>query len=312
VSARNVLDAGAGGERGAGGTGATAASLPAHHRAAPAPPNTTNFLLSDHSFDEPGVRVIAARTADGAEAQVALTVDAWQAPRPVRAAGAEHHPAARRRHGLAAHRTAARIVSRGMRDGKARSLLAMDTMPVTGQVMTMALNAVVTDSAPGMSAYVTGQKGNNNQTGVFPDNTPDAFDNPRVEYLGALLRRTRGGGLQRGHRDQRRRDRCDARRQRHSHGEPERRAAIAAQFFDERDRHAVSCSWGVAARHFVPAAGAGQASGAKAPRCGSEFVAAGYHEIATRRRCSICSVRAAPARAARCPPGCSASSTRST
>ena len=43
-----------------------------------------------------------------------------------------------------------------------------------------------------MAAYVTGQKGNNNQQGVFPDNTPDAFDNPRIEYIGELLRRVRG------------------------------------------------------------------------------------------------------------------------
>ena len=62
----------------------------------------------------------------------------------------------------------------------------MDTMEITGQVMTSSLNATITDSAPGMSAYVTGNKANNNQVGVYPDNTPDAFDNPRVEYFGEL------------------------------------------------------------------------------------------------------------------------------
>ncbi len=71
----------------------------------------------------------------------------------------------------------------------------MDTLEVTGQVMTSSLNAAITDSAPGMSAYSTGQKDNNNQEGVFPDNTADVFDNPRVEYLGELLRRTRGRGF---------------------------------------------------------------------------------------------------------------------
>ena len=36
----------------------------------------------------------------------------------------------------AAHRTAARIVSRGLHNGKAAGRLAMDTMDVTGMVMT--------------------------------------------------------------------------------------------------------------------------------------------------------------------------------
>src|SRR5919198_4067360 len=49
VSARNILDPGVGGERGAGGTGATASTIPAMHRAVTAPPNTTNFLLRDFS-----------------------------------------------------------------------------------------------------------------------------------------------------------------------------------------------------------------------------------------------------------------------
>ena len=52
----------------------------------------------------------------------------------------------------AAHRTAARIVSRGVVNGKAKGRLATDTMPVTGQVMTFSLNSVITDSSPGMAA----------------------------------------------------------------------------------------------------------------------------------------------------------------
>ncbi len=61
-----------------------------------------------------------------------------------------------------------------------------------------------------MSSYVTGHKAANNMAGVYPDNTWPArgrgdqetprdglglFDNPRTEYLGALLRRTRGPGF---------------------------------------------------------------------------------------------------------------------
>lgn len=95
----------------------------------------------------------------------------------------------------AAHRTAARIMSQGYAQGKAKSRLAMDTFPYTGMVMTASLNSIVTDSAPGMSNYVTGNKANNNQEGVFPDDTVDPFDNPRVEYLSEYLHRTQGKSL---------------------------------------------------------------------------------------------------------------------
>ncbi len=95
----------------------------------------------------------------------------------------------------AAHRTAARIMAKGYAQGHARGLLAMDTFPYTGQVMTASLNSIVTDSAPGMGNYVNGNKANNNMEGVFPDDTRDAFDNPRVEYLAEYLHRTQGTAL---------------------------------------------------------------------------------------------------------------------
>mgnify|MGYP000982245729 CR=1 FL=1 len=82
----------------------------------------------------------------------------------------------------AAQRTAARIVAQGYAQGKSKSVLAMDTFPISGQIKTASLNSLVTDSAPGMSAYVLGNKNNNNEEGVFPDDTIDPFDNPRIEY----------------------------------------------------------------------------------------------------------------------------------
>jgi alkaline phosphatase len=78
------------------------------------------------------------------------------------------------------HRTAARIMQYGVAQGKAKGLLAMDTFPVTASIMTASLNSIITDSAPGMQNYVTGNKSNNNQEGVFPDDTTANFDNPRV------------------------------------------------------------------------------------------------------------------------------------
>lgn len=95
----------------------------------------------------------------------------------------------------ASHRTAARIVAKGYLQGVAQERLAMDTFPVTAMVMTASLNSIVTDSAPGMSNYVNGNKAANNQEGVWPDDTVAAFDNPRIEYLSEYLHRTKGTAL---------------------------------------------------------------------------------------------------------------------
>jgi alkaline phosphatase len=95
----------------------------------------------------------------------------------------------------AAHRTAARIVRNGYAQGKSIAPLAMDTFPATALVKTASLNSVITDSAPGMTSYVSGNKNNNNEEGVFPDDTIDPFDNPRVEYLSEYLHRTQGKAL---------------------------------------------------------------------------------------------------------------------
>ena len=94
----------------------------------------------------------------------------------------------------ASQRTAARIVH-GYAQGKALQPLAMDSFTATGLVKTASLNSIVTDSSPGMTAYVSGNKNNNNEEGVFPDDTLDAFDNPRVEYLSEYLHRTQGKQL---------------------------------------------------------------------------------------------------------------------
>ncbi len=93
------------------------------------------------------------------------------------------------------HRTAARIMGKGVQMGKAVDKLAMDKFPVTGMVETSSLNSIVTDSAPGASCYSTGNKGNNNQLNVFPDDTTTTFDNPRVETIGEYLARTGGKSL---------------------------------------------------------------------------------------------------------------------
>jgi alkaline phosphatase len=99
-----------------------------------------------------------------------------------------------------AHRTAARIMKNGVTLGKANASLSMDSFPFTGIVTTHSLNSIVTDSSPGASCYATGNKANNNQHGVFPDDTAgnnavENGDNPRVESIGEYLHRTRGCSL---------------------------------------------------------------------------------------------------------------------
>lgn len=94
-----------------------------------------------------------------------------------------------------AHRTAARIMSRGISQGKANAPLAMDTFPFTAIVNTPSLNSICSDSSPGAHCYATGNKANNNQHGVFPDDTLDNGDNPRIESIGEYLHRTEGRSL---------------------------------------------------------------------------------------------------------------------
>lgn len=272
VTARNVLAAGREGERGAGGTG-TDASVLTSRAAGLAPRNSTNFLIRDYAAIA-GTLTIDAQTADGARATSRLTVERWQ----TRPAG----PVARNIIFLlgdgmgAAHRTAARLMSRGIHNGRAKGRLAMDTLDVTGLVMTASLNSAITDSSPGMAAYSTGQKNSNNQSGVFPDNTPDPFDNPRIEYIGEFLRRTRGPGFNVGLVTTA--DLTDSTPAANAVHTADRFAGegIASRYFDERQTNGVTVLLGGGARYFMPKGEGGERSDSR--RLAEEFVRAGYVE----------------------------------
>ena len=256
-----------------------------------APPNSRNFLLRNYSVSRPGPLRIEARTPDGGSASVGLTVEAWQ--------GRRSGPRAKNIIFLlgdgmgAAHRTAARIVSKGVRDGKAMGRLSMDTLEVTGMVMTSSLNAIITDSSPGMAAYSTGQKNNNNQEGVFPDNTAGAFDNPRIEYIGELLRRTRGPGFNVGIVTTA--DVTDSTPGANAAHTSDRYAGagIAAQFFDERGRNGIAVLLGGGSRHFMPKSGGGSRPDDR--RLAEEFAQAGYSRVSNGREVqALLSAPAAP------------------
>jgi alkaline phosphatase len=94
-----------------------------------------------------------------------------------------------------AHRTAARLVRHGVSAGDPDGYLAMDSFPATGMITTHSLNSVVTDSAPGMAGYVSGNHVQNGQEGVFPANVINPFFAPRIEYLSEYLHRTQGKAL---------------------------------------------------------------------------------------------------------------------
>ncbi|WP_377295491.1 alkaline phosphatase [Rhizobium sp. SGZ-381] len=89
-----------------------------------------------------------------------------------------------------AHRTAARIMSKGMTEGKANGRLAMDDVPPVAFIGTSSTHAIATDSANTMSAYMTGHKSRVNALGVYADRTPASLDDPKVETIAEALRRT--------------------------------------------------------------------------------------------------------------------------
>lgn len=174
------------------------------HTAAPPLNGGTAFLSHAWSFPNAGRHTLRATADNAVPREVSFEIVAWRG----NGAGVRNVILLIGDGMGIAQRTAARIVSRGLTEGKYRNgMLEMDEMPATGFVTTSSLSAMVTDSAPGASCYATGNKGANNEEGVFPDNTdndalkrtdPESerfFDNPRIENISEYLHRTRGLNL---------------------------------------------------------------------------------------------------------------------
>lgn len=87
------------------------------------------------------------------------------------------------------HRTAARLLSKGIAEGRSLGKLAIDDMPHMAMVATAGSDSIVTDSANAASAYATGHKSAVNAMGVYADRTRDPFDDPRVETIASLVKR---------------------------------------------------------------------------------------------------------------------------
>src|SRR5262249_61109981 len=88
-----------------------------------------------------------------------------------------------------ANRTAARILSRGIKEGKYYGALSFDDMPHMALVGTSGVDSIITDSANSMSAYATGHKSSVNALGVYVARNKDNLAHPRVETLTELVKR---------------------------------------------------------------------------------------------------------------------------
>jgi alkaline phosphatase len=91
-----------------------------------------------------------------------------------------------------AHRVAARLLSKGIAEGKSLGKLAIDDMPHMALVATAGSDSIITDSANAASAYATGHKTAVNAMGVYADRTASPFDDPRVETITSLAKRRLG------------------------------------------------------------------------------------------------------------------------
>lgn len=160
----------------------------------PASPLLFGASARNLSFDQPGIyEVVASVEVDGLARTIANRYDVAPAPNP-RAPGAARRVVFFLADGTGLPmRTAARLLSKGVFEGRARDRLAMEKMAVHGVSMTAALDTIVTDSAPGMASLVSGMKQANNALNVSPDNTPEnGLDNPRIETVFEYMKRVHG------------------------------------------------------------------------------------------------------------------------
>ena len=91
-----------------------------------------------------------------------------------------------------AHRTAARMLSKGIVEGKYNGDLAIDDMSNMALVSTSGSDSIVTDSANSMSAYTTGHKSCVNALGVYCARNKNSLDHPKVETIAEIVKRARG------------------------------------------------------------------------------------------------------------------------
>lgn len=87
------------------------------------------------------------------------------------------------------HRTAARILSQGIEDGKYKGRLAMDAMPYMALLTTQGTDSIITDSANAAHAYTTGHKSCVNALGVYCSRAANSLAHPKVETITEIAKR---------------------------------------------------------------------------------------------------------------------------
>ena len=92
-----------------------------------------------------------------------------------------------------AHRTAARILSKGWEQGLYGGELAIDDMPNMALISTSGTDSIVTDSANSASAYTTGHKSCVNALGIYCAKNALTLDHPKVETISEVIKRKRSG-----------------------------------------------------------------------------------------------------------------------
>ena len=214
-------------------------------------PGYGGFNLRAFSLDEPGRHTVSATVTDAtgsASASANLLVETL---RGQDADGKVRNVIIMLGDGMGvAHRTAARLVRYGVTAGDANDYLNMDKFPGTGLVTTHSLNSIVTDSAPGMACYTTGNHAKNGQEGVYPASVTNVFYNPRVEYMSEYLHRVKGtstGIVTTADIE----DATPAANAVHT-GDRNKGQGIVDQYLDERDNTGLTVLMGGGRRWFLP------------------------------------------------------------
>lgn len=88
-----------------------------------------------------------------------------------------------------ANRTSARVLSKGINEGKYQGMLSFDDMPNMALIGTSGSDSLITDSANSMSAYTTGHKTAVNAMGVYVSRAADNLSHPKVETISELIKR---------------------------------------------------------------------------------------------------------------------------
>jgi alkaline phosphatase len=144
--------------------------------------NASSLVLRDVSIDAPGHYVVTA--SDGATSQTVV----WDvyATGPRRAKNVILFIG----DGMSvANRTAARMLSKGIKEGKYYGQLSFDDMPHMALLGTSGVDSIITDSANSMSAYTTGHKSSVNALGVYVARNKDNLAHPKVETITELVKR---------------------------------------------------------------------------------------------------------------------------